>query len=91
MAKVRNIYTEKEYTAMQYSQYCPEQLTQCRDFINSSRIRVIMPNLYITDLERADHITEIKPTDYILREISNKNSFRVVSQDIFRSNFEIVA
>lgn len=89
--KVRNKFTEKTYEAIQYSY---EKFQECKDFIRENMdisISQIMPNMRVYGLMSYESITEIKPTDYIIRTIVERMPlYKVVSQEIMESNFEIV-
>jgi hypothetical protein len=93
MLKLKNIFTEVEYEAIQYEKYEREQIQKCDKFITEDlnvRLRIVMPKIYVLDLEHYNYETEIKPSDYILRRISDKTVFNVISEDILKSNFEII-
>ena len=89
--KVRNKFTEKTYEAIQYSY---EKFKDCKNFIRENMdisISPIMPNMRAYGLMSYELITEIKPTDYIIRTITDGMPlYNVVSQKIMNSNFEII-
>ena len=89
--KVRNKFTEKTYEAIQYSY---EKFKDCKNFIRENMdisISPIMPNMRVYSLMSYESITEIKPTDYIIRTITDEMPlYNVVSQKIMNSNFEII-
>ena len=89
--KVRNKFTEKTYEAIQYSY---EKFKDCKNFIRENMdisISPIMPNMRAYGLMSYESITEIKPTDYIIRTITDGMTlYNVVSQKIMNSNFEII-
>ena len=89
--KVRNKFTEKNYEAIQYSY---EKFQECKDFIRENMnisISLIIPNMRVYGLMSYESITEITPTDYIIRTITEGMPlYNVVSQEIMESNFEIV-
>lgn len=94
MLRIRNLITEVEYEAIKYEEYNSEQVEKCKEFITKKldlRVRVIMPNLHIFDLEQYDYESVIKPTDYIIRTITDGIPlYNVVSQEIMESNFEVI-
>lgn len=92
MIKIKNIFTDVEYESIRYDEYKPEQVQKCKRFITDKlnlNIRVVMPKLYVFGLEHVDYEAEISPTDYIIRRLSDKRMFNVISEDIFKSNFVI--
>jgi len=89
--KVRNKFTNRMYEAIQYSY---EKFQECKEFIREKMdvsINPVEPKMRVYGLTSYNAITEIKPTDYIIRTItSGMPLFDVVSQEIMGSNFEIV-
>lgn len=95
MLKIKNLITEVEYEAIQYKEYNTEQVNNIKEFITENLdlcVRVIMPNLHIFNLEQYDYESVIKPTDYIIRTITDGIPlYNVVSKEIMESNFKIMA
>lgn len=88
---VKNKFTDKKYEAIQYSQ---EDFQKCKDFISENMdisIVSIMPKMMVCGLKSYETITEINPTDFIIRTITEGNPlYNVVSKEIMESNFEII-
>ena len=88
---VKNKFTGKKYEAIQYLQ---ENFQKCKDFIKENMdisITSIMPKMRVYGLKNHDTITEINPTDFIIRTITDGMPlYNVVSRDIMESNFEII-
>lgn len=94
MLRIKNLITEVEYEAIKYEEYKAEQVNKCKRFITEKLdlcVRVIMPNLHIFNLEQYDYESVIKPTDYIIRRVSDGRMFNVISEEIFKSNFEVIS
>ena len=89
--KLKNKFTEKTYEAIQYSY---ENFKECKKFIRENMdvsINPIMSDMRVHGLMSYESITEIKPTDYIIRTITTGMPlYNVVSQKILESNFDIV-
>ncbi|MBQ4523413.1 MAG: hypothetical protein IJA10_10770 [Lachnospiraceae bacterium] len=94
MLRIKNLITEVEYEAIKYEKYNTEQVNKCKRFITEKLdlcVRVIMPNLHIFDLEQYGFESVIKPTDYIIRTITDGIPlYNIVSQEIVESNFEVI-
>ena len=93
MLKIRNLFTENEYEAIRYEKYTSEQVEKCRKFITEKLdlcVRVIMPDLHICNLEHHNYKSVVKPSNYIIRRVSVRRMLRVISVDIFKSNFEVI-
>lgn len=94
MLKIKNLITEVEYEAIKYEEYNKEQVNKCKRFITEKLdlcVRVIMPNLHVFDLEQYGFESFIKPTDYIIRTITDGIPlYNIVSQEIVESNFEVI-
>lgn len=88
---VKNKFTDKTYEAIQYSY---ESFQRCKDFIKENMdisVTCIMPKMMAYGLKNHNSITEISPTDFIIRTITEGNPlYNVVSKDIMESNFEII-
>lgn len=88
---VKNKFTDKKYEAMQYSY---ENFQKCKDFISENMdisITAIMPKMRVYGLKNHEDITEINPTDFIIRTITEGSPlYKVVSKDIMENNFEII-
>ena len=94
MLKIRNLFTENEYEAIRYEKYTSEQVEKCKKFITEKLdlcVRVIMPDLHICNLEHHNYESVVKPTDYIIRRVSDRRMFKVISEEIFKSNFEVIS
>ena len=85
--KLKNKFTEKTYEAIQYSY---ENFKECKKFIRENMdvsINPIMSDMRVHGLMSYESITEIKPTDYIIRTITTGMPlYNVVSQKILESN-----
>lgn len=94
MLKIRNLFTENEYEAIRYEKYTSEQVEKCKKFITEKLdlcVRVIVPDLHICNLEHHNYESVVKPTDYIIRRVSDRRMFKVISEEIFKSNFEVIS
>ena len=94
MLRIKNLITEVEYEAIKYEEYKAEQVNKCKRFITEKLdlcVRVIMPNLHVFNLEQYDYESVIKPTDYIIRTITDGIPlYNVISKEIMESNFKIM-
>lgn len=88
---VKNKFTDKKYEAMQYTH---ENFHKCKDFIKENMdisITSIMPKMRAYGLKEHKAITEINPTDFIIRTITDGSPlYNVVSKNVMESNFEII-
>ena len=94
MLRIKNLSTEVEYEAIKYEEYKAEQENKCKRFITEKLdlcVRVIMPDLHVCNLEHHNYESVIKPTDYIIRRVSDGRMFNVISEEIFKSNFEVIS
>ena len=89
--KVKNKFTDKVYEAIQYSY---ENFKECKNFICENMdisVVPIIPKMRAYNLTSYESITTINPTDYIIRTITSGSPlYKVVSQEIMNSNFEII-
>ena len=89
---VKNKFTDKKYEAIQYSY---ENFQKCKDFIKENMdisITSIVPKMRVYGLKNHKTITEINPTDFIIRTITEGSPlYNVVSKDTMESNFEIIS
>ena len=88
--KVKNKFTERVYETIQYSY---ENYEKCKTFITEKMdisIHPIMPDMTCYGLKSYEDITRIKPSDYIIRTITDGLPlYNNVTEEIMKSNFEI--
>lgn len=86
---VKNLYTGKVYEAIQFSY---DKLKECEKFIREHRnvsITPIMPKIRVYGLTNPAAVTEISPSDFIIRTKTDKVPlYKVVSQRVLESNFD---
>lgn len=91
MIKVRNKFTDVTYEAIQYSY---KKFHECKEFIRENMnisVSPIMPKMRVYGLISYESITEIDPTDYIIRTITDGMPlYNTVSKEIMESNFEVI-
>ena len=92
MMKVKNKFTDVTYEAIQYSY---EKFKECKDFIRENMnvsVSPIIPKMRVYGLTSYENITEINPTDFIIRTITDGLPlYNAVSKEIMENNFEIIA
>lgn len=89
--KVKNKFDGRLYEAIQYSY---GKYKECKDFIEEYMdisICPIMPCMNCYGLTSYEDITIIKPSDFIIRSITDGlPRYNNVSEEIMISNFEVV-
>lgn len=89
--KVKNVYTDTTYEAIEY---LSEKFQECKKFIADHMdvsISFIIPKMRVYRLKSYEPITEINPTDFIIRTITDGMPlYNTVSLDIMKSNFIVV-
>lgn len=91
---IRNIFTGKEYEAIKYNQCNSKEVNKVKKIIFEKLnlpFRIIEPKLYFYGLSLVGMESEIKPTDYIIRGGIDHNMYNVISEEIFKKNFVIIA
>lgn len=86
MIKVKNVFTEREYEALQYN----NNYQEVKDFIQSTldiSVTRIQPNIRVYKLNSYTNITNIKPMDWIIR---HKGIYKSISNEIINSNFSFL-
>lgn len=89
--KIKNIYTDKVYEAIEYSY---EKFQECKKFVAEHMnvsISSIIPKMRAYGLRSYEPITEINPTEFIIRSITDGIPlYNTVSRDIMENNFIVV-
>lgn len=89
--KVKNVYTDTIYEAIEYSY---ERFKECKKFITDNMdisISLIIPKMRMYGLKSYESITEIKPTDFIIRTITDGIPlYNTVSKDVMENNYNVV-
>lgn len=88
---VKNIYTNTIYEAIQYSY---KKFLECKDFIRKNMdvsINQIIPSMRVYGLKSYESITEIEPSDFIIRTITDGIPlYNTVSKKIMENNFIVI-
>ena len=91
---IRNIFTGKEYEAIKYNQCNSKEVDKVKNFIFEKLdlpFRIVGSELYVFELRFIGMESKIKPADYIIRGGIDHNMYNVISEEIFKENFVIVA